>query len=43
VYDLLSGCASTPGDYHEVHDASGIDEVFDEIYAQIGETAWLSQ
>jgi Flp pilus assembly protein TadG len=43
VYGLLSGCASSPSAYHEVHDASGIDEVFDDIYAQINESAWLSK
>jgi Flp pilus assembly protein TadG len=43
VYSLLSGCASSPGDYHEVHDASDIGEVFDDIYAQINESAWLSK
>jgi hypothetical protein len=43
IYGLLSGCASSPSSYHEVHDASGIDEVFQEIYAEINESAWLSR
>lgn len=43
VYSLLSGCASSATDYYEVHDASGIDDVFESIYAQIAEAAWLSK
>jgi len=43
VYDLLSACASTSGAYFEVHDSSGIGDVFDAIYASIAETAWLSR
>jgi Flp pilus assembly protein TadG len=43
VYSLLSGCASGPDEYHEVHDASDISDVFETIYDQIAETAWLSK
>jgi hypothetical protein len=43
VYDLLSGCASTPAAYFEVHDSSGIGAVFDSIYQTIAESAWLSR
>ena len=43
VYSLLSDCASNPSSYFEVHDSSGIGAVFDAIYAQIAETAWLSR
>ncbi len=43
VYDLLSACASGPGAYFEVHDSSGIGAVFDAIYDQIAESAWLSR
>ncbi len=43
VYGMLSGCASSPADYHEVHDASGIGSVFEDIYAAINESAWLSK
>ncbi len=43
VYSLLSGCASGPSQYHEVHDASGIDDVFETIYQQIAESSWLSK
>lgn len=43
VYTLLSGCASGPAEYHEVHDASDISGVFETIYAQIAESAWLSR
>jgi hypothetical protein len=43
VYDLLSGCASDADSYFEVHDSSGISGVFQEIYDQIVESAWLSR
>lgn len=43
VYDLLSNCASSPSAYFELHDSSGIGAVFEEIYAQIVESAWLSR
>ena len=43
VYDLLSACASGPSAYFEVHDSSGIGAVFDAIYEQIAESAWLSR
>jgi Flp pilus assembly protein TadG len=43
VYGLLSGCASSPGDYHEVDDASAIATVFDLIFAEIVESVWLSK
>jgi len=43
VYGLLSGCASAPNTYFEVHDSSGIGAVFDAIYASITESAWLSR
>jgi Flp pilus assembly protein TadG len=43
VYNLLSNCASGADAYFEVHDSSGIDDVFKAIYAQIVESAWLSK
>ncbi len=43
IRDLLSGCASSPGSYFEPAGVAGIDEVFDEIFAQIAESAWLSK
>ena len=43
AYDLLSGCASGANAYFEVHDSSGIGAVFDAIYDQIAESAWLSR
>lgn len=43
IRTLLSGCASSPGTYFEPNGVSGIDEVFNEIYAQISESAWLSK
>lgn len=43
VYSLMSGCASGPSSYFEVHDSSGIAAVFEEIYARIAETAYISR
>jgi hypothetical protein len=43
VYQLLSDCASAPSAYFEVHDSSGIGDVFEEIYSQIAESAWISR
>jgi hypothetical protein len=43
IRDLLSGCASSPASYFEPAGVSGIDDVFEEIYAQIAESAWLSR
>jgi Flp pilus assembly protein TadG len=43
VYSLLSGCASGPSSYFEVHDSSGIGDVFTAIFDQIAESAWLSK
>src|SRR5690606_5289165 len=43
VHDLLSGCASGPEAYFEVRDSSGIAPVFNAIYEQIVESAWLSR
>lgn len=43
VRTLLAGCASSPGSYFEPTGVAGIGDVFDEIYAQIAESAWLSK
>ncbi len=43
VYDLMSACASGPESYFEVHDSSGIGAVFNAIFDQIAESAWLSR
>ena len=43
VRTLLSGCASGPAAYFEPAGVASIDDVFDEIYAQIAESAWLSK
>lgn len=43
IRDLLSGCASGPTAYFEPSGVSGIDEVFEEIYSQISESAWISK
>lgn len=43
VYSLMSGCATGPSSYFEVHDASSIDDVFEAIYATIVESAWISR
>jgi hypothetical protein len=43
IRDLLSGCASSPASYFEPAGVAGIDDVFEEIYAQIAESAWLSR
>jgi Flp pilus assembly protein TadG len=43
VYTLMSDCASSPSAYFEVHDSSGIGAVFEEIFSQIAESAWLSR
>jgi hypothetical protein len=43
IRDLLTGCASAPEDYFEPSGVAGIDAVFDQIFAQITESAWLSE
>jgi hypothetical protein len=43
VRTLLSGCASSATTYFEPTGVSGIDEVFDEIFSMISESAWLSK
>ena len=43
IRDLLTGCATDPADYFEPSGVAGIDDVFDEIFAQIAESAWLSE
>lgn len=43
VRDLLSGCATAPGNYFEAEDANDISAVFEEIYSQIAESVWLSR
>jgi Flp pilus assembly protein TadG len=41
VRDLLSGCASEPGNYHEAQGANDVSRVFESIYGQIMESVWL--
>jgi len=43
IRDLLRGCATDPADYFEPSGVAGIGAVFDEIFAQIAESAWLSE
>ena len=43
IRTLLSGCASSPTSYFEPQGVASIDDVFDEIYSQIAESAWLSK
>jgi Flp pilus assembly protein TadG len=43
VRTLLSGCASSATAYFEPNGVAGIDEVFDEIFSMISESAWLSK
>jgi Mg-chelatase subunit ChlD len=43
IRDLLRGCASGDGGYFEPAGVSGIDDVFDEIFSRISESAWLSE
>ena len=43
IRTLLSGCASNPNSYFEPAGVASIDDVFDEIYTQIAESAWLSK
>jgi hypothetical protein len=43
IRDLLTACATDPADYFEPSGVAGIGAVFDEIFAQIAESAWLSE
>lgn len=43
IRTLLSGCASSATTYFEPAGVAGIDEVFDEIFSMISESAWLSK
>jgi Flp pilus assembly protein TadG len=43
VRDLLSGCASSADAFHEAQDETQIGAVFEEIFAQLTESVWLSR
>jgi hypothetical protein len=43
VRTLLSGCASSATSYFEPAGVASIDDVFDEIFSMITESAWLSK
>jgi Flp pilus assembly protein TadG len=43
IQELLSNCASGPANYFDARESSDISSVFDIIYAQIAESAWLSK
>jgi hypothetical protein len=43
VRELLSGCASTPANFHEATGAEDISGVFEAIYQQIADSVWLSK
>jgi Flp pilus assembly protein TadG len=43
IRTLLSGCASSATAYFEPTGVAGIDDVFDEIFSMISESAWLSK
>jgi Flp pilus assembly protein TadG len=43
IQELLSNCASEPANYFDARESSDISGVFDNIYAQISESAWLSK
>ncbi len=42
-FALLSGCASSQTSYYEPTGVSGIGDVFEDIYEQIAESAWISR
>jgi hypothetical protein len=43
IQELLSNCATDPANYFDARESSDISSVFDNIYAQISESAWLSK
>ena len=43
VRTLLSGCATSASTYFEPNGVAGIDDVFDDIFSMISESAWLSK
>ncbi|MDQ3560622.1 MAG: pilus assembly protein TadG-related protein [Pseudomonadota bacterium] len=43
VRSLLAGCASSAGNYYEPIGANSVATVFEDIFAQITESAWLSR
>ena len=43
IRTLLSGCATSASTYFEPNGVAGIDDVFDDIFSMISESAWLSK